>query len=292
MKLPLSRLFLLFLLLLSSISRAQSPAGNGKSLLWQISSDSLKKPSYLLGTIHLICREDLIWTPAMKRTLQSADEICLEMDMDDPSLMMEVAVGLVDNSGKKLSDHFTEEQYRNVSAFIRDSMKMDISMFQQFKPVAIQTLLATKAADCPDPMAYETLLTDEAKKQKKEVVGLEAVSEQLALLNDVPTDSVVADLVETAADGFEEQREKFRTLVRLYKAQDLPALHKYIQDSKDDIANLDAFLDVRNEKWISRMTERMEAGSVFFAVGAGHLWGEKGLITLLRKAGYKVVPVR
>jgi uncharacterized protein YbaP (TraB family) len=62
------------------------------------------------------------------------------------------------------------------------------------------------------------------------------------------------------------------------------------ESAKKDI-DLAGFIDVRNEKWISRMGEKMDQQSVFFAVGAGHLWGEYGLIKLLRAAGYKVEPI-
>jgi uncharacterized protein YbaP (TraB family) len=55
---------------------------------------------------------------------------------------------------------------------------------------------------------------------------------------------------------------------------------------------MDAFLDERNKKWIERMEERMEQKPVFFAVGAGHLLGENGLIQLLRNSGYTVVPMK
>ena len=65
-----------------------------------------------------------------------------------------------------------------------------------------------------------------------------------------------------------------------------------IQKSKSAGNDLDAFLDERNKKWIDRMTDKMEQKSVFFAVGAGHLWGINGVINLLRKNGYTVVPVR
>ncbi|RYD54720.1 MAG: TraB/GumN family protein [Sphingobacteriales bacterium] len=292
MKWPLSRIALLIVFLFPFLAVAQQSATDGKSLLWKITSSELKKPSYLLGTIHLICPEDLVWTPAMKKSLQEAEKICLEMDMDDPSLMMEIALGMVDNSGKKLKDYFTAEQYVKVTRFVSDSLKMDIAMFQQVKPVALHTLLATKSAECADAMAYETMLTDEAKKQNKEVIGLEAASEQLELLNNMPEDSVINDLLEVAMGGYKDEREKYRKLVQLYKSQDLPALYSYIEQHKNDVGDINAFLSERNEKWISRMTEKMDSNSVFFAVGAGHLWGERGVITLLRKSGYKVTPVR
>ena len=47
----------------------------------------------------------------------------------------------------------------------------------------------------------------------------------------------------------------------------------------------------RNENWIPVMERIMREGSAFFAVGAGHLGGPKGVVNLLRQAGYTVEPV-
>lgn len=289
----ISHTYILFILLLSSsyLCRGQQDSPNNKSLLWKISSPQLKKPSYLFGTIHLICPADLTWTEVMKKSFLETDKVCLEMDMDDPSLMMEIAVGMLDNSGKELKDYFSDSEYRQISVFIHDSLHMDVSMFQKLKPAALQTLYATRTVDCEAPIAYESMLTDEAKRQQKEVVGLETASDQLALFNNLPTDSVARELVEMT-NSMQAEREKYKNLIRLYKKQDLPALYHYIENAEATGANLNDFLDVRNEKWIKRMVEMMDEGSVFFAVGAGHLWGEKGLISLLKKEGYKVVPVK
>ena len=72
----------------------------------------------------------------------------------------------------------------------------------------------------------------------------------------------------------------------------MPALYDTILDSSTESDNIDEFLGKRNEKWISRMVEKMDQQPVFFAVGAGHLWGDTGLISLLRNEGYTVTPVK
>ncbi|MEO5583583.1 MAG: TraB/GumN family protein, partial [Saprospiraceae bacterium] len=52
------------------------------------------------------------------------------------------------------------------------------------------------------------------------------------------------------------------------------------------------FLYDRNKKWIPLMSAMMKDKSTFFAVGAGHLGGPKGVINLLKLAGYKITPVK
>lgn len=262
-----------------------------QSLLWKITRQDMRRPSYLFGTIHLLCPEDYIWTAAMKKSLAACQEVCFEMDMDDPSVMMEVASGMIDNSGNSLKDYFKEEDYLLVSRFLKDSLGMNILMFQQMKPAALQSLFATKVVNCAEPVSYEANILEEARKLKMDVTGLEDPKEQLALFDSMPVDSVVKDLV-TMAKDYSEERQEYRKMLEAYKKQDLPLLNHIIQQSRTEGTNMDAFLDDRNKKWIERMEERMEQKPVFFAVGAGHLLGESGLIQLLRNSGYTVVPVK
>jgi uncharacterized protein len=53
----------------------------------------------------------------------------------------------------------------------------------------------------------------------------------------------------------------------------------------------DLLLKNRNKNWVKQLKQIMENKSVFVAVGAGHLVGNDGLISLLKKAGYNVVPL-
>lgn len=262
-----------------------------KSLLWRISSPQMKKPSYLFGTIHLICKQDYVWTPAMKNALQSCDEVCFEMNMDDPSLMIDIAQGMIDNSGKQLKDYFSEGDYNKISRFLADSLHMSISLLQQIKPAALQSLFIADMLDCNEPLSYESTIMEEAKKQNKHIDGLETAQEQLALFDDLPVDSVIKDLI-TSVDSYAVEKQQYRKLVNLYKKQDLPALYNIIKTSGDLGDTKSALLDERNIKWIEGMVDKMDQGSVFFAVGAGHLWGDSGVIALLRNANYTVEPVK
>lgn len=272
------------LLALANANAIAQPVEN--SLLWKISGKEVKKPSYLFGTMHLICKGDFLWTTAMRQSLDNSEKVCLEMDMDDTNIATQVAAGMIDKTGKKLSDYFTKEQYATVSKYIRDNYGFEISLVEQMKPIALQTLITTQISECQDPVSYEDSIMTIAHKSKKEIVGLEDVREQLATLETIPTDTVIKELLEMV--NGKSLDSEYNAMVMAYKNQDLPALYKQMQDSKDLQNELGVFLDDRNKKWIPRMEQKMSGNSVFFAVGAGHLWGNNGVINLLRKAGYKV----
>src|SRR5688572_6159126 len=71
----------------SKVPAAQKNKDNN-TLLWQVSGKDIKKPSYIFGTFHLLCKDDIKFSEQLKRSLNAADEIYMEMDMDDPSTML------------------------------------------------------------------------------------------------------------------------------------------------------------------------------------------------------------
>ena len=81
-------------------------------------------------------------------------------------------------------------------------------------------------------------------------------------------------------------------MVDIYKKQDLDGMITMISEDEDGIGDFeDVMLNNRNKNWIPVMAEMMKSETVFFAVGAGHLAGESGVIHLLRKEGYKLTPL-
>lgn len=291
MKKLLSLLLLPLLCFNACKGQKQKAATDNRSLLWRISGKGLAKPSYLFGTIHLLCPDDYVWTDVMKKSLSSCKEVCFEMDMDDPEVLRSTSAGMMSNDGKLLKDYFSLEDYAKVAAFARDSLGFDLSMFQQMKPVILQTLFAAKTVSCMIPVSYEANIMEEAKRQHIDVTGLEVPKEQLDVLGSMPDDTVVQSLVQMA-DSFADSRAMYQKMLAHYKAQDLPGLFELMKDAKEPGEDMGVLLDERNIKWIPRMSKRMIKSPVFFAVGAGHLWGDNGVITLLRKAGYTVEAIK
>ncbi len=266
------------------------------SLLWKISGNGLSKPSYLFGTIHMICAGDFVWTNAMQKAFGSAEKLCLEMDLDDPGLAMEAMMGMMATDGKQLKSYFTDAQWEKLGALVKTQPGMGglgIEMLQMMKPVMLLSMISAKGVACDSTLSYEMVLMEKAKAADKELLGLETAAEQLSALNTLPTDSVVAQIV-AFLDGKDEGGSKeLNAMTEAYKTQNLGRLDSLINSSMSlgDATSKGALLEDRNARWISRMTEKMKPNSVFFGVGAGHLPGEKGVIQLLRKAGYKVEPL-
>lgn len=284
-------------------TRPNAGAASDNSLLWRVQKGG-GKPSYLFGTIHLICKKDYLWTDSMRAALAASEEVCFEMDLDDPALMLEAMTGMMGMGGdsggdddaprKSVRELLTPAEYKRYRAFLKDTLGLDGFMLAGIEsggPTMVQLVAMTKTPDCEQPESYEQNIMAVAKRQGKEIVGLEKASEQLAVLSGIPADTGKASIMRMV-DSFDLSRRQFREMVQTYRRQDLPALATMMQEQGGaELGDLKPLLDNRNQKWISKMETMMQEKSMFFAVGAGHLWGGSGVIQLLRKQGYTVTPV-
>lgn len=282
-------LLLLVFCVLSVISRAQVPAEN--SLLWEISGRGLAKPSYLFGTIHLICPTDFSLSDSLKSTLSRTQQVALEMDMDDPGMMAGMMKTMNMTAGNELKKLVTQQEYERLDRFFKDSVHVGLAMFERAKPFVLMGPLFNTVLDC-QPQSYEMALVELAGKQKTEVIGIETLEEQMAIFDTIPYKDQ-AKMLLNLIDSLPSARKEFKTLIALYKAQNINELYGMTLKSEFGMeGNEEVMLFARNRKWIPRIRRIASAKPTFFAVGAAHLGGEKGVIALLRKEGFTVTAVK
>ncbi len=274
---------------LASDVQAQ-PTTTGNALLWEISGNGLNKPSYLYGTIHMICAKDFFLGEQLRKKFSSTSKLYLEIDMDDPAMNMKM-LQLSMLKDKKLKDFFTDTDYSKLTVFFKDSIGMPLTFFGTMKPFVLFSLITLKTLPCEKQESYEMTFVKMAKDQGKEVLGLETVEDQIKVFDDMP-DTTQAQMLMSYVNNFDQQKKEFAKMIGFYKNQNLDSLYEQITSSPDIAGSEDALLFNRNQNWISVIEKAAKEEPVFFAVGAGHLAGEKGVINLLRKKGYTVTAVK
>lgn len=287
MKLLLKRGIFLGLFVLNTWSLlAQEP--NAKALLWEISGNGLKKSSYLYGTIHLIGKDDFFLNKKVVEKFKQTKQVALELDMDDPAMIMKVAGSVFMPDGTTLKDLYTATQYEKLEKYFQDSVGISLDMMQRIKPIVLSSML-TESGIRGDITSYEQVFTEMAAEQKKEVSGLETVEFQMSVFDSIPY-KIQADMLLTSIDA--TKTNDFSKMIQLYKQQDLDGLYQFIKQESSQYKDFDNLLiDRRNESWIERIGKLSDLKPTFIAVGAAHLPGEKGVINLLRKAGYTLTPI-
>lgn len=285
-KIPL--FFILLCLLLSSHVLVAQETYN--SLLWKISGKNLQKPSYLYGTLHAICRDDMVLSEALLEALDNSRRLALEIDVTDKSLMAKMQNGMLMKGNTKLSQLLPEPDYQILARYFQDSLGVNLSTVQQMKPIFLNTLIYNKLLACT-PQSYETQLSRMAGIQNMEISGLESIEEQLKVFEKIEYREQAEMLLQTIVE-YPELENAYWNMIVSYKNQDLNSLYHVISDIQLGMKKYeDVMLNQRNQRWIPRMEQMAADSPTFFAVGAAHLPGDKGLISLLKRRGYTVEPV-
>lgn len=293
----MKHLFTLFLLffIYSCQAQTQQPlqkADSDNSLLWQVSGNGLTSPSYLFGTFHLLCKEDVHFSDQLKTAIERSDTVYMEMKMDDPAMLAAGMMYMSMKDGKTLKDLYTEAEYQRLDNFFKDSLKMPLAMLQSMKPYFLVAMFYPRMMDCATPSGVEMELMKIIKEGGKEIRGLETIQFQASVFDSIPYEWQAKELLK-GVDSLAEMKKQFNQMVGLYKNQRLDSLSMLMGEGDFSNEQYGAFLlGNRNRNWVSYLHEIMGNQSVFVAVGAGHLPGEDGMIVLLRELGYEVVPLR
>jgi hypothetical protein len=262
-----------------------------KSLLWEISGNGLKEKSYLYGTFHLLCPDDLIFDKKVTEKLDASKALYLELDFSNPQIGVEMQMGMM------MADGHTIREYTDSATFARmgDSLKakvgMPIEMVNSFKPMLLASLLYPSALGC-NPGSPEMELMKLADAKGSKIAGLETVADQLKVFEGIPYDLQTKMLEEYLLTSGAMKKET-EQMLGIYRKGDVKAMHDFMKEDQDGMgAYMDLMLYARNRNWVETIKVQSAKEASFYAVGAGHLGGEQGVIALLRKAGFTVKPIK
>lgn len=280
--------------LVTMASLAQSGTGNN-TLLWKISGNGLEKPSYLFGTIHMLCADDAVLSKNMKKVIENCDEVYFEVDMDNLFEMVG-AMGKMKMIGDTtLKDLLTVEEYEKVKAYFETKGSMlPFSMLETYKPMLAASTLQEGSLPCENTAMMEQVIMEEAKIYKKKIKGMETMSYQAGVLDSIPYKLQAQQLLSYIESAGKDSKDdmQMEEMFKAYNNQDLKKLEELMVETDAGMAGFtDILLYHRNQNWVKKLKTLLPEKSILVAVGAGHLPGEKGVINLLRKEGYKVTPV-
>ena len=264
------------------------------SLLWEISGNGLEQPSYVYGTIHMIPEDDFFVTDELIKAIDNSKRVVFEIDMEemtDMNAVMPLMMQAFMKNDTTLADLLSEEDYKVVETFFSE-LGLPIMFLDRMKPMFLSALTAMDmeggGIQGGGTKSYELEIMAIAQKNKAETGGLETMEFQMGIFDLIPYKEQAKMLVESIKNS-DEQSESMEELVELYKKQDINGLQEMMHSQEDDLMEYeDLLLNTRNKNWIPIMEEDMAKGTTLFAVGAGHLPGEEGVLNLLKNAGYKV----
>ena len=286
----------LFLLLLVSFVLTSLSA----QLLWKIDKKGLSKPSYLLGTHHLVPVSFLDSIPGLYKAFNSCEVVIGEMMMnniDDASQLQKAALI---SGNVAMTELFSEENYILVDDELRATLGMGLKEMFMLNPTFIRTMyeleIYNKKFGISDESQLDTYFQQVGELQGKKVVGLENIDTQIQVLLGGKDLKREAQLLVESVRNKDQIVADFQELNQLYKKGKIEALVTLAQKREDFTDMTDeeyaVMVDNRNFAWIKILPDYINQSPCFIAVGALHLGGENGLINLLKKEGYKVTAVK
>jgi uncharacterized protein len=277
---------------------AQQPSSepDANTLLWKISGKNLTKPSYVFGTMHMICANDIELSDSLRKAIKSADNVYLELDMDDMWQMMGAMMHMTMKGDTSLSDLLSPDDYKKVKTYFADNRSIiPFSLMEKYKPLLVESMIIEQSKPCDNMIVIEQLVMEEAKKNQVEIKGLETFDYQLGIFDKIPYKlqaQQLVKMVDEAKAGNDSGDDEIKVLTEAYRKQELNKMDELTKDDPSIGEFTDILLYDRNANWATKLQELMPGNSLVVAVGAGHLPGKKGVLNLLREAGYKVEPVK
>lgn len=241
---------------------------------------------YLFGTIHVL-KPGLSWfDDGVKKAFDSSDELVLEMVQPDQATMQNIVLSKAYSlSGPTLTERLPEADRGNYLKAM-NSLGIPPAAFDRAQPWFAATnlsLLPLMKLGYDPKSGPETVLTEAAATEKKAIEGLETPEQQIGYLAGLPEKVQMAFLELTLKD-LPKTEETMNGMVAAWSRGDPDALAKFMNDGLDDLPELaKTLLFDRNARWAQWIKARLDKpGTVFVAVGAGHLAGRQSVIDQLR----------
>ncbi|HVS97883.1 MAG TPA: TraB/GumN family protein, partial [Puia sp.] len=272
----------------TSFAQSSSP----HTLLWRISGKGLQKPSYLFGTLHLNDKRLFNFDDSVYRAIEKTDGLAIEVNPDEMAAYYVNRLMDQLSNGRLLKDVLGEHYFdRNREAlskrFHKPAGEITTSDVMREKNKWMSEYM--KKGEMPTFM--DAWLYNVARRQGKWLGGIEDLTDQTGLLNDLVDRSDVDDLLATP-DNVQESEGKtgIERMIALYSSGDVDGIRNFTHDNSTPEQE-DRLLTHRNRKMARRIDSLVQVRTMFLAIGSAHLAGDSGVINLLRQRGYAVEPV-
>jgi uncharacterized protein YbaP (TraB family) len=279
------------LLMLPATLIAQPSLAQDKALFWSMSRDG-ERVGYLLGTIHSEDPRVLDFPEDFIALMTSNDLFAMEMVPDLPT-MQRLMEYMHYQDGSTLESRIGPERFARLQSAL-EGYRVPADWIGRMKVWAAMMTLSVPPPETGLFMDFSLSLR--AAGAGMQVVGLETLEEQLSFLEDMPLEQQL-DLLDHALEDFDRVSEVHDVMVESYLMGDVTVLQSEAEKQMETLDPgarayfLEQGIDVRNQRMLQALVTYLEKGSVFVAVGALHLPGEEGLISLLRAQGFTMEPL-
>jgi uncharacterized protein YbaP (TraB family) len=266
--------------------------------LWEVKKGS--QQFYLFGTMHLADPKLQILPNALKRAIDRSTIVRTEVAMDMHTQLKSSSLMRRDD-GKRLEEILMPKLYRRVETHIKKiNPSMSLAPFQHMKIWAVSTIVTMleNQLKYPNMRSIDKVIFDYAKSQKKDVDGVETIEGQLGLMDKFTLREQILGL-ESSLDQLDKKIDATAMMKAYYMEGDTQAMLRFIQSMMFQMPKYrkleEKFMQIllynRNiqmarsiEKIVTKKTHQKS----LFAFGVMHFLGQKSVIAILKRDGYRV----
>ena len=257
-----------------------SPSSS-KGLIWEVSHKDCCK-GYIFGTIHL-SKSAIQWpSDVIKGLIEECDVYAAEMDLSEKSAGFNGNYQLIPK-GKSLEDYISWKKYVKAKEIINKAFGVNIGDYRYLQPILTIHLIDV-AISGGQGLPLDQLLWNYAHQQNKKVLGLESLQKQIEILQQIPVNTQIRWLLKLSSH-VGKYRKNVLSTIKHYNAQEIRRIYSRSKKSLGKYRSL--FIYDRNEIMVESIDQLLKESKVFVAVGAGHLAGNKGILALLKRKGYR-----
>ena len=262
------------------------------TLLWEITGNGLKKPSYLFGTMHVSSKMVFHLSDSFYFGIRNSEVVALELD---PQLWQDQLFRYQNmQTNLRFFTQGSPNDYLNEKSFQLEKYEDKLKSALSEEPTLINGLLYRTfqaKADFEEDTYLDLYIYQTGKKLGKQATGVENYFETERLILEATQDMMHDKRRRNPEADGESIYEIERKSQEAYRKGDLDmldSLERIMQPSK---AYLEKFLYRRNEIQANSVDSILKVHSLFVGVGAAHLPGKRGVIELLRRKGYHLRPI-
>jgi uncharacterized protein YbaP (TraB family) len=262
-------------------------------LLWRIEGGGAQA-SHVFGTIHVSDKRVTQLPPVVARVLDEARSLSIEIGFD-PSNLMALAKRMVFLDGRDLPGAVGPELYGKTAA-LTANLGIPEPALRLFRPWAIALLLSMPQQNPAEILDH--VLATTARAQGKPVHELETVEEQISVFEGMQDGDQVV-ILRQAVENYEHMPRAIERVIQAYIGRDLAAMSRISDEVPgggtearrlNEIVNR-RLINERNVRMAERMQARLKEGGALIAIGALHLYGERGVLAELERRGWRVTHV-
>lgn len=267
-------------------------------LLYEVSGRASKKKSYILAINRYVNMQFLDTIPNVFQCFAKCNKVVTEFTMQDYEALAALRQAAILPDSIRLTNFYTEEQLEYIDQNLLINIGMGLDKLSRMKPSYLTEMLRTELMKqwlhYDEQTSMESFFEYVAAERGIPVIGLDDIGETMYMLFDREPFHWQCDELLKVSEFPEREVKQERAIKDMYLSGRLADISYQIEspDNKSSISYSDyQIYCARNKEWVKRLQPYLQEGAAFITLNAIYLGGDKGLLQLLRAAGYRVRPV-